>query len=157
MPERWSNEPNDLEPVNRTLSTHDISLPPFVLPILASREDGQASRYLFSIFGRFYLWTPASSELLYVTQSHNLRGILQCIDKHSFGLRIRILEPLPRWYSQHQITHLPLRFRQITKGRSQDTKKLKDIKELVDGHEYGLHFIFRSLSTMGEMAVQNIS
>ncbi|KAF6217845.1 hypothetical protein HO133_006257 [Letharia lupina] len=104
VPEGWANDPNDLEPVNRALATDDYSLPPFVLPILASREDGQAGRYLFSIFGRFYLWTPASSEFL-----------------------------------------------------SQDTKKLKDIKELVDGHEYGLHFLFRSLSTMGDMAVQSIS
>ena len=73
-----------------------------------------------------------------MTQSHDLQGVLQRIHEHSIELETKTLEPLSRWYSQHQITHLPLWFWQIPKGWSQDMQKLEDIKDLIDGFECGL-------------------
>ena len=105
---------------------------------MAFKGDGHANRYLFSVLGRFYFWVPASSEALYVTQTYRLRGVLQHIHKNSVGLRTRTLESLTHWYSQHEITHLPLCFEDIPSGWWQNTKHIRDIKDLVDVHEYGL-------------------
>ena len=105
---------------------------------LASKGDEGAGRYLFSVLGRFYVWVPASSELLYVTQTYRLRGVLQRIHKNSFGLRTRPLESLSHWYSQHQITHPPICPEEIPSGWSQKMKNIREIKDLVDVHEYGL-------------------
>ena len=106
---------------------------------MASGGNEQASRYLFSILERFYFWTPASSELLYVTQSYKLRGILKRIHGNSIELRTKNLESLSHWNSQHQIAYLPLWFWQIPKGWSQNSKGLKETKELLyDGLEYGI-------------------
>lgn len=106
---------------------------------MASGGDKQSNRYLFSISERFYLWTPASSELLYVTQSYKLRGILKRIHGTSIELRTKVLESLSHWNSQHQIAYLPLWFWQIPKGWSQNSKALKETKELLDdGLEYGI-------------------
>ena len=102
--------PNDLEPVGRPFSADEYGLQPFILPILACSGDERPSRYLFSIVEKFYFWNPVSSELHYVTQSYiglkeycSVFTNIQCIS-------IKTLEPLSRWYSQHQITHNPLWF-----------------------------------------------
>ena len=105
---------------------------------MASEGDEDGSRYLFSVLGRFYLWVPASSELLYVTQTYKLRGVLQRIHKDSFGLRIRPLESLSHWYSQHQITHPPISSDEIPSGWSQSLNDIREIDDLLNVHEYGL-------------------
>ena len=73
-----------------------------------------------------------------MTQSYNLRGILKRIHEQSIDLKTRTLESLSHWYSQHQITHLPLWFWQVPRGWSQDEKELREIKDLIDGQIYGL-------------------
>lgn len=73
-----------------------------------------------------------------MTQSYKLRGTLKRIHEHSIDLKTQPLETLSNWNSQHQITHLPLWFWQIPRGWSQNRKKLKEVKELLDfGIEYG--------------------
>lgn len=105
---------------------------------MASKEGEDASRYLFCVLGHFYLWVPASGELLYVTQTYRLRGVLQRIHKNSFGLRTRPLESLSHWYSQHQITHPPIRSEEIPSGWSQKMKNIREIDDLLNVHERGL-------------------
>lgn len=139
VPEGWSNDPKDLEPFSGSLSTDEYSLPSCALPILALGGNEQPDRYLFSILGRFYLWTPASRELLYVDQLYKLPGILKRMHKKSFGFRTKPLQTLSSWNSQHQISHLPLWFWQVPRGWSQNLKKLKELKKMLDdGIEYGL-------------------
>ncbi len=74
-----------------------------------------------------------------MTQSYKLRGILKRIQGTSIELRTKVLESLSHWNSQHQIAYLPLWFWQIPKGWSQNSKALKETKELLDdGLEYGV-------------------
>ena len=73
-----------------------------------------------------------------MTQSYDLRGILRRIHEHSDELKTKPLESLSHWYSQHQIPHLPLWFWQIPRGWSQDEKRLREMKDLIDGQMYGL-------------------
>ena len=73
-----------------------------------------------------------------MTQSYDLRGILKRIHEYSDQLKTKPLESLSHWYSQHQITHLPLWFWQIPRGWSQDEKGLWEMKDLTDGQIYGL-------------------
>ena len=73
-----------------------------------------------------------------MTQTYELRGVLQRVHKDSFGLRTRTLESLSHWYSQHQITHPPICPEEIPSGWSQKMKNIREIDDLLIVHECGL-------------------